>query len=86
MSIIPIYTLCAMYGALVMMLSYLVPLFEQLWKIDDFHKAMISQTIFIGMIFGSLIGGYLGDKKGRKIVLQSSFIIITTFAFLSSLS
>ena len=38
------------------------------------------------MIFGCLIGGYISDNYGRRIVMQVSFIIVTVFSFLSSMS
>ena len=36
------------------------------WKLSSFEMAVISSTVFIGYVTGSVIFGWLSDKHGRK--------------------
>lgn len=43
-----------------------------------FPQAIVAMIIGIGVIIGAVIGGYLADKKSRKLAVYSSFLITST--------
>uniref|UniRef100_A0A3Q3WBZ5 Solute carrier family 22 member 6 n=1 Tax=Mola mola TaxID=94237 RepID=A0A3Q3WBZ5_MOLML len=45
---------------------------------------MMSTIFFLGLMFGSVVTGYLSDKYGRKSILLASYITATVFGFASA--
>jgi putative MFS transporter len=50
---------------------------------DDSIFLSIAQSCgWVGMVIGLLIGGYLSDKYGRRIIVGSGYAIMTIVSFI----
>lgn len=65
--------------------SILADLVDQGWS-DNYFNAMFSSAMMGGFFLGSLIGGTLGDKIGRKKAYQLSILCFAIFALLAAAS
>ena len=52
----------------------LVTKFDLICK-NDYKKSFLGTIVIIGLLFGSLVGGFIGDKFGRK---RANFLALAT--------
>ncbi|QII07276.1 MFS transporter [Rhodococcoides fascians A25f] len=60
-----------------------VPKLISVWGVNVNQIAYVTSLSFVGMFFGSMIGGYIADRLGRKKALFATTIWFATFSFLS---
>jgi MFS family permease len=70
----------------IMLLSFVTPAVQCEWNLTEFEKAMISMTVFVGMLFGSVVSGRISDKYGRRIVFLATLTITFIAGVASSFS
>ncbi|ETI69952.1 MFS transporter [Neobacillus vireti] len=62
------------------------PKLIQVWGISVNTIAYITSITFLGMFLGSIVGGWITDKLGRKKGLSSTVIFFSIFSLLTSIS
>lgn len=70
----------------VMLLSILAPSIRCIWHLSSWKEALITTVVFIGMMFGSSVWGWLADNYGRKFVIVICSLWTFYFGLLSSFS
>jgi MFS family permease len=50
------------------------------------QKEFLTASVFIGMLFGGLLCGYMSDRIGRRPTLLTCLIVNTVFGFLSAVA
>ena len=50
-------------------------------EIDSLQKETLTSGVFIGMLFGGLVAGFLSDEYGRKMILLYSLAINAVSGF-----
>lgn len=73
-------------GTEALVLSLLIPIFQNEWNATEFQLSMLGTLIFFGYLIGAVIAGPIADKYGRKKPLIISTLIWTVFAVLSALA
>jgi len=73
-------------GTEALVLSILVPIFQNEWNATEFQLSLLGTLVFFGYLIGSFIAGPIADKYGRKKPLIVSTLIWTIFAFLSAIA
>ena len=63
-----------------------VPKLVKLWGVTVTQIAYVTSASFIGMFFGSLIGGWIADRWGRKNALTITTVWFAIFSFVSVFS
>ena len=63
-------------------LTQITPLFE----LDTFWSAAIGASVFLGILFGAILGGYLTDLIGRRKMFIIDMIAIGVFSLISVFS
>lgn len=63
----------------VMLLSFLSLSLQSEWGLTSTSAANLSAIVFVGMLVGTLVLGYLGDHIGRRPTYLASCVIITAF-------
>jgi len=62
-------------GSEIVALSILLPVLKTEWKISDEQQGLLGSILFFGIFCGSLLGGWVSDKVGRrKALLHASYI------------
>lgn len=64
----------------------IVPKLIKLWGVTVNSVAYVTSLSFLGMFFGSTIGGWIADRWGRKKALTMTTIWYSLFSMLSALS
>ncbi len=61
---------------------------EKNWRSSSFElvqqKSILSTVVFVGMLFGAMLWGILGDKCGRKPTLTMTAVMLSFFGILSA--
>jgi MFS family permease len=70
-------------GAESLVISFLLPVLGNQWKLSDEKLSWLGTFIFLGFFFGSISSGLIGDKYGRRKPLLISNVIFTVFGLLS---
>ncbi|MCF2573332.1 MFS transporter [Brevibacterium sp. UCMA 11754] len=60
--------------------STTAPKIAQAWDLDVNHVAYITSISFVGMFIGSLLGGWLADRAGRKMAFLYSTLWFSVFS------
>lgn len=55
-------------------------------EITQSQKEFLTASVFIGMLFGGLLCGYMSDRIGRRPTLLTCLIVNTVFGLLSALA
>ncbi|WAM18438.1 MFS transporter [Rhodococcus sp. JS3073] len=63
-----------------------VPKLIKLWGVTVNQVAYVTSLSFVGMFFGSLIGGWIADRWGRKNALTITTLWFAVFSFVSVFS
>lgn len=63
------------------MRRYIIP---QLPGVGDNEKAVLSAAVFVGMLVGGVVCGFLGDKLGRRPCLLYSLALNAAFGLSSA--
>lgn len=61
----------------VALLSFIMPLIKTEWNLTPAQVGYVSSVTSLGMVFGSLLFGYLADKFGRKNVMIVTLIVFS---------
>ena len=63
-------------GSEIVALSILLPVLKAEWEeITDDQQGLLGSVLFFGIFFGSLLGGYVSDKVGRRKALLYASIV-----------
>ncbi|MCZ4589174.1 MFS transporter [Rhodococcus opacus] len=62
------------------MLGYVAPALRAEWGLSISAIGVLSSTTFLGMILGSVIGGRLADRLGRRNVILYSVAVYSAFS------
>lgn len=54
------------------------------WNLDPMQRGSMVTVVYIGVLFGNLISGPMGDRYGRRHLILASYIGIFVFSMLSS--
>lgn len=60
-------------------LAQITPLFE----LDTFWSAAVGASVFLGIFFGTILGGWITDLAGRRIMFIIDIVAIGAFSVLS---
>jgi putative MFS transporter len=66
--------------------SYASPALLKQWHLPLNIIAMINSSAFFGMFLGASVGGWLGDKAGRKKSIIISLVLLSVFSAMNALS
>lgn len=66
--------------------AVVAPRLIQLWGIDVSTVAFITSISFLGMFLGSIGGGILADKTGRKKAIMITVLFFSFFSFFNGLA
>ncbi|ULT58730.1 MFS transporter [Neobacillus drentensis] len=66
--------------------SYAAPVLMKQWDLPMNVIATINSSAFFGMFLGATLGGWLGDKVGRKKAIITGLIILSVFSALNALA
>lgn len=72
-------------GSEIVGLSILLPILKHEWEISDDQQGLLGSILFFGIFFGSILGGYISDKLGRRTALLYSSLIQFIIGVLSAL-
>ncbi|XP_041650910.1 synaptic vesicle glycoprotein 2C [Cheilinus undulatus] len=70
----------------ILCVSFLLPTARCDLRLNSSDMGLLTASIFLGMMFGGYIWGYLADKKGRRRILVLSLTINGIFGGLSSIA
>jgi len=73
-------------GVQLVTIPIVVPIMDKEFGMNDTEKVLITQAFFGGQFIGSILGGYLGDKYGRRVVILYSNMIAVILGYLSAYS
>lgn len=73
-------------GLDIQLLALVSPLILDQWGIDKASFGPALSAALIGMALGASIGGHLGDRFGRKLILVTSIFVFGTATALASLT
>lgn len=66
--------------------AYVAPVLIEGWGISVSQVAQVNSLSFVGMFVGAIVGGWLGDKIGRKKTLIASVVIFSVGSIASGLA
>lgn len=73
-------------GAELLLLSSVTRAVADEWDLDRWERGLITSIVFVGVLAGNLISGYMGDHLGRRAPLLLSYVGICAFSLLSVLA
>lgn len=77
--------LCSSADAIqVLILSYLSVVLKSEWDLSSAQASLITSSVFVGAMFGSVLFGPLADRIGRRPTLLLAAIMIALFGVLTS--
>jgi MFS family permease len=69
-----------------MLLSFLLPVLKEEWKLTGLQESLIGSITFVGVLFGSIFWGVMADTYGRRINYRLVVLWTTVWGLLSALS
>ncbi|KAL6656800.1 hypothetical protein ACP70R_004580 [Stipagrostis hirtigluma subsp. patula] len=69
-----------------MLLSFVGPAVEAEWGVSGAEQGLISSVVFAGMLVGSIAGGVIADRCGRRIAFLFTAVVTGIFGLLSAFS
>ena len=66
--------------------SYAAPALMKQWNLPMNVIAAINASAFFGMFLGATLGGWLGDKAGRKKAIIIGLVLLSVFSGLNALA
>jgi len=73
-------------GMELVVISVLYMALKQEWGLTEVEEGYLAGVVFVGVLFGNLVGGYLGDSWGRRKTLLASGLFFIASAAASALS
>ncbi|WVZ66420.1 hypothetical protein U9M48_015637 [Paspalum notatum var. saurae] len=70
----------------IMLLSFVGPAVEAEWGVSGAEQGLISSVIFAGMLIGSVAGGLIADRCGRRTGFLFTAMVTGIFGLLSAFS
>lgn len=71
-------------GAELLLIGSVTKAIKDDWDLNPTERGSIVSIVFIGVFFGNLLSGYVGDKVGRRSPILVSFLLIFGFSVASS--
>lgn len=68
----------------VLLISFALPSIAQEWNLSTAQKGLLGTAIFLGMLAGAWVWGYLSDRIGRKAGFMGTVAIDSVFGLLSA--
>ena len=68
----------------VLLISFALPAIAQEWNLSAAQKGLLGTAIFLGMLAGAWLWGWLSDRIGRKTGFMSTVAIDSLFGLLSA--
>jgi len=72
-------------GAEIVALSVLLPVLKTEWHISEGQQGLLGSVLFFGIFLGSLLGGYVSDRYGRRQSLLYASLIQFIVGVLSTM-
>lgn len=69
----------------ILLMSFLMVVLQQQWSFNEHHASIVTSSVFLGAMVGTLVLGPLGDRWGRKPVFTLTAGIIASFGLLTAL-
>lgn len=73
-------------GSLLLMLSVIAKSLIQKWELSAWFAGAMVSIIFCGLLFGTIIGGFLCDRFGRRMPILVTYAGMTLFLIASFMS
>ncbi|TVU38325.1 hypothetical protein EJB05_11688 [Eragrostis curvula] len=70
----------------IMLLSFVGPAVEAEWGVSGAEQGLISSVVFAGMLIGSISGGLIADRCGRRTGFLFTAVVTGIFGLLSAFS
>merc|ERR1719182_1245221 len=70
-------------GSLLLMLSVIAKSLIQKWELSAWFAGAMVSIIFCGLLFGTIIGGFLCDRFGRRMPILVTYAGMTLFLIAS---
>lgn len=70
----------------VMIVAFVLARLFREWSLSPVQVGLVNSLTIVGMLAGSLTGGYMADRFGRKPAILGSLITACTFSALSALA
>ncbi|HLC25340.1 MAG TPA: MFS transporter [bacterium] len=70
----------------VMIVAFVLARLFREWSLSPVQVGLVNSLAIVGMLAGSLTGGYLADRFGRKPAILGSLIMACTFSALSAVA
>lgn len=70
----------------VLLISFALPAISEEWNLTTTQKGLLGTAIFIGMLLGAWLWGWLSDRIGRKTGFIATIAIDSVFGLLSAFS
>mmetsp|Transcript_616 Transcript_616/g.1514 ORF Transcript_616/g.1514 Transcript_616/m.1514 type:complete len:512 (+) Transcript_616:119-1654(+) len=71
-------------GAELLLISSVTMSVATEWGLSGFERGLIVSLVFVGVFFGNLLSGPLGDTYGRRLPILVSLMMVFVFSFLSA--
>jgi len=73
-------------GSLLLMLSVIAKSLIIRWKLSAMFAGAMVTVVFVGLLFGTILGGFLCDRYGRRMPILVTYFGITLFLVASLMS
>jgi MFS family permease len=73
-------------GAELLLISAVTDSISETWSLSSFELGVVVSLVYVGVLFGNMIGGPIGDVYGRRVPIVSSYWLIFALSLASAAS